>query len=398
MIVQVRAARPSIMMDGKDWYGELAPYLVSMTYEDNCDGKKADDLNIELADRDGKFISDWMPKKGAYLDAGIITERWFAPYGSDLSLDCGRFWIDSVEFVLPARKVSVKATSLPTGVRLKASKEHRGWENTSLKDIANQIAQENHMSLDWQAQSNPRYRRTEQHDESPLAFLMHRANDAKLAIKIHRNKIVIFDEQKLEEVEPKFTLLYGDTSPDAGMSIFRMAGASFSTKIADSTKKAKVSHTDPETGDVKSGEHTAEDDDGEGDTSGDAEDETDDKVNTDPDSEDEPTGISVEPDPIPQQGRPELRDEPGSVRDYNKDQTSAGSSLKAKAHVRDKNKDKNTAKIELSLGNPLIASGMTINVKGCGQFDGKWFVQSAHHSVGPEYKTELTIRRCLKGY
>jgi len=44
MIVQVRAARPSIMMDGKDWYGELAPYLVSMTYEDNCDGKKADDL------------------------------------------------------------------------------------------------------------------------------------------------------------------------------------------------------------------------------------------------------------------------------------------------------------------------------------------------------------------
>jgi hypothetical protein len=35
---------------------------------------------------------------------------------------------------------------------------------------------------------------------------------------------------------------------------------------------------------------------------------------------------------------------------------------------------------------------------GCGQFDGKWFVETAHHKVAPEYTTELQIRKCLQGY
>lgn len=385
-------------MDGKDWYGTLAPYLVSMSYTDNCDGKKADDLNIELADRDGKFIAQWAPKKGAFLDAGIIAERWFAPNSAAISLDCGRFWIDSIEFELPERKVSVKGTSIPTGVRLKQSSESRGWEDTSLKDIMTQIAGENNMEVDWQSDINPRFRRTEQHDESGLAFLKKRATNAKLAIKVHRNKIVVFDEQKLEEAEAKFTLLYGDTAPELGMSCYRLAGAHFSTKVTDTTKKAKVSHIDPETGEVKSGEHTASDDSewssgstGGEPSEGEQDDETEDRTTEDTDADDSMN--TIEPDPIPQ-----LRADEDTVGSWSENEASSGSSLKAKSNVRQKNKEKETAKIELSIGNPLIAAGMTFNLKGLGQFDGKWFIQSAHHEVGPEYKTELDIRRCLKGY
>ena len=286
MIGQVRTARPAIILDGKDYYSSLAPYLVSFAYEDNSDGKKADDLSFELADRDGKFIGSWMPEKGAFLDAQIICENWFAPGFGGLSLDCGRFWIDSIDFELPDHKVSVKATSLPTNVRLKGSKETRGWEKTSLQDIANQIAGENDMTVDWQADTNPRYKRTEMHDESSLAFLMQRARDAKLAIKIHRNKIVIFSEQKLEEAEPAFTLLYGNTAPGAGGQTYRMSAGHFSSKITDTTKKAKVSATDPESGDVKSGEHEADDEE--------LEDESDDKVNADTDADDEEASTTAE--------------------------------------------------------------------------------------------------------
>jgi phage protein D len=396
MIAQVRTARPAIVLDGRDYYAQLAPYLKSMTYTDNCDGKKADDFQLELADRDGKFISEWMPKKGAFLDASIIAERWFAPNSAALSLDCGRFWIDSIEFVVPQRTVTVKGTSLPTGVRIKASIENRGWDKTTLRDIAQQIAGENQMSLDYRSDVNPRYGRTEQHDESALAFLMKRANDAKLAIKIHRNQVVIFDEQKLEEAAAQFTLvvpqlaggvlgsLLGGFGIDFGTGssgrTYQVASAHFTTKVNDTTKKAKVSHTNPETGDTEQGEHTAEDE--EQDT-GDVDDETSDQVNDDPDS------IEVEPRELDQ------RSEAGSDYTYNAD---ASSSLKAKAHVRDKNKDKNTATIQLALGNPLVAAGMTFDLKGVGQFDGKWFVQSVHHEVAPEYNTELHVRRCLKGY
>jgi uncharacterized protein len=377
MIGQVRTAQPAIILAGKDYFSSLAPYFESLTYEDNCDGKKADDLNLELADRDGKFISTWMPDKGAFLDAKIVTQNWFAPGFGGLELDCGRFWIDSIGFELPDHKVSVKATSLPTNVRLKGSKETRGWEKTSLQDIVNQIAGENQMSVDWQAQVNPRYKRTEMHDESSLAFLMQRCNDAKLAIKIHRNKIVVFDEQKLEAAAPAFSLLYGNTAPSMGGQTYRMSGGSFSTKITDTTKKAKVSATDPESGDVKTGEHTAPDDE--------LEENTHDEVNHDTDTDDgeastEASGRALDP------------------TDWGEGTGSSGATLKAKSLVRDKNKQKDQASIELSIGNPLVAAGQTFMLVGCGQFDAKWFIESAHHTVGPEYKTTLKIRKCLTGY
>lgn len=400
MIGQVRTARPEIVLDGRDFYGQLAPYFKHMTYTDNCDGKKADDFELELADRDGKFISEWMPKKGAFLDASIIAERWFAPNSAALKLDCGRFWIDSIEFVVPQRTVSVKGTSLPTGVRIKQSIESRGWENAKLKDIASQIAGESQMELVYPSDIvNPRYGRTEMHDESPLTFLMKRAKDAKLAIKIHRNQLVFFDEQKLEEAASQFSLvvpnlaggllgpLLGGFGIDFGSGAgrtYQVASAHFNTKVNDTTKKAKVSHTDPETGDTEQGEHTAEDEDVE---EGDVEDETSDQVNDDPDS------FEIEPGELDQS--PEFRAEEGSDYSYNAD---AASSLKAKSHVREKNKSKNTATIQLAIGNPLIAAGQTFDLKGVGQFDGKWFIESVHHEVAPEFNTELHVRRCLKGY
>ncbi len=375
MITQVRAAHPSIMLGGKDYFSSLAPYFISMSYTDNCDGKKADDLNITLADREGKFISTWMPKKGIYLDAAIIVERWFAPYASGISLDCGRFWIDTVEFELPDHKVQIKATSIPTNARIKASTETRGWENVNLKDLAQQIAGENGMEIDWQAQTNPRYSRVEQHEESALGFLQKRANNAKLAIKVHRNKITFFDEQKLEEAAPKFSLLYGNTAAQAGLASYRMSSGHFSSKIMDCTKSAKVAHSDPKTGDVQKGEWKTSDED--------LEDKTDDRVNEDTDAEED---ASTEA-----QGR-DLSGE------WNQGGADGASTVKAKSHVRDKNKKKEQSKVDLSIGNPLIAAGQTFNLVGCGQFDGKWFVESAHHSLGPEYKTELNIRRCLSGY
>jgi uncharacterized protein len=381
MITEARTARPSISLGGTDYYQSLAPYFISMAYTDACDGKKADDLNIELADRDGKFISTWMPKKGATLDAGIIAERWFSPVSAAISLDCGTFWIDTIEFELPGRKVSVKATSIPTNTRIKASKESRGWEKSTLKDIANQIAGENGMSIDWQADRNPRYSRVEQIEESGLGFLQKRANDAKLAIKVHRNKIVVFDEQKLEEAEAKFSLLYGNTPAQSGLACYRMGGGHFASKLMDATKKAKVSHTDVTSGDVKSGEWTSTPDNGDG---GDGDDQTDDKVNENPDGDDDEPSTEAE-------GR-ELSGDWGSG------DGDAASTVKAKSHVRDKNKKKEQSRVELSIGNPLVAAGMTFNLVGVGQFDGKWFIESAHHSIGPEYKTELQIRRCLSGY
>ena len=423
MIGQVRTARPAIMLGGVDFYNQLAPYLVTFKYEDNCDGEKADDLSFELADRDGKFISTWMPQKGATLEASIIASRWFSPVGTDITLDCGKFWIDTVEFKLPERTVTIKANSIPTDVRLKAGKETRGWEKTTLQDIAQQVAGENKMTLDWQAQTNPKYGRTEMHEESSLGFLKKRCADAKLAIKIKSAKIIVFDEQQLEEAGAAFSVVYGDEPVMSAGATYRLAGAHFVTKLVDTVKKTKVLHADPQSSEVQSGQYTATDQAGAGssspgrgallsgggggttgggapstsasggDSGGGEASEADETTNEDVDSDTEDGGGNGSGG-----GNGARADGGGGADLAPTDWSDEGANMKAKANARAKNKKKDQCRLELGIGNPLIASGQTCNVVGCGQFDGLWFVESAQHTVGPAYKTELIIRRCLTGY
>lgn len=382
MIIQARAARPSIVLNGKDYGGTLAPYLISMTYTDNCDGEKADDFSLELADRDRRFISDWMPDKGTYLDASIIAERWFAPFATGLKLDCGRFWIDTIEFKLPDHKVDIKGTSIPTDAHIKSSDETRGWENTTLQDIANQIAGENKMSVDWQTDYNPRYSRIEQVDENGLGFLKKRAQDAKLAIKVARNKIIFYDEAKLEQAGEKITFVYGNIPSVPSGATYRLAGGQFVTKINDTMKKATVSHTSMQTGKMSQGFHESSDPQLESDWNQNVPQGTDDK-----DEEEENGNGNGE----------RTTGDPNLVGDYSGGSL-AGADRLAQAKVRQKNKEKDKCKIDLAIGNPLVAAGMTCNLIGVGQYDGKWFIESAHHTLGPAYNTELTIRRCLEGY
>jgi phage protein D len=381
MIAQVRAAKPAIILNGTDYYSALAPYLLSLEYTDNCDGEKADDLQIELADRDKRFISDWMPDKGTFLDVSIIAERWFALNAPALVLDCGRFWIDAVDFEMPANTVTIKACSIPTTAHLKVTDETRGWEHQTLREIAQQIADESDMDLLYPDDiTNPRFSRIEQTEENALAFLKNVANECKLAIKIHRGTIVFFDEEIAEAKEPSFNIIYGDgiaALASAGLPTYRMSGGHFVTKLTDVAKKVKLKYNKMGTGKVSDEEFTDPNQDF-------LDDQISLRLNENLDFEEPEAG---EP--------PELREE--LVSDWNAD-ASAGGQLKAKAALRETNKDKNNAQVNLAIGNPVIAAGMTCNVSGVGQYDGKYFVVSARHTVEPMYTTALEIRKCLTGY
>jgi phage protein D len=369
VITPVRTARPSIMVGGTDYYSQLAPYLLNFRYVDNCDGEKADDLQFQLADRDRRFINDWRPDPGTIIEAAIMVENWFAP-GNSLSLDCGMFWIDSVEFDLPQHTVTVKASSIPTDQRIKGGNETRGWENASLEDVAGQIAGENEMELQYDASYQPKYKRVEQTEESGLSFIQKRASDAKLAIKVARNKIVLFDEAEYEQKGSSFTLVYGDTS-SAGA--YRMSGGHFVLKVNDTAKKCRLRHSKMDSGMTSEEEFETDDDDVS---------ELDTDVNEDPGSDGGDGGGA-------------MRTEGEGGWEQTGD---AAASRYAQAYLRDKNKDKNQAEVDLSIGNPLVAAGMTFDLVGCGQFDGKWFIEAAQHTLAPLYDTKLAIRRCLQGY
>ena len=381
MILEARVAYPSLMMNGTDWFQKLSPYFLNLSYTDSCDGEKADDMQLQLADRDRRFINDWMPDKGAYIDVGIIAERWYSPNATTLKLDCGRLWIDEIEFELPQHTVTIKGNSIPTTATIKANTETRNWEASTLRDLVKQIVEdENKMKLTWLPDSNPSYTAVEQTEQSALEFLMHRARDAKLAIKIHRGEVVVFDELKLEEAEPKFAIVYGNAAPAAGLHSFRIATGNFITRLIDTNAKATMSQVDPASGKMTQGVHVAGDEQPASDWHQ--------AINQGTDSQDE------EGDEGGDDGGGETREDPVSSWQ----QTAASADLLAKSHNRHHNKDRVEAKIQFGIGNPIIAAGQTFMLSGVGKYDGKWFVKTAEHKVGPMFTTTIDARKCLEGY
>jgi phage protein D len=234
------------------------------------------------------------------------------------------------------------------------------------------------MVLDWQAMTNPKYKRLEQTEESGLALLKKHSNAHKLSLKVHKQSIVIFDEQQLESAAPAFTLLYGNAKGgSAGAAVYRMTGGDFQLMINDTVQSTRNSFSNMETGMTGVSQFETGDSDI-------AEYGTD--SNEDPGEDGEGGGENGGGYRKPRAA--------GMEGDW----TSESDSTFAEAMARRKNKHKVRANIEMSIGNPLIAAGQTFNLKGCGQFDGKWFIETAEHIVGPQYDTKLVTHKCLEGY
>ena len=394
MITQVRTARPQIILNGQDFYAQLAPYLLHFEYTDSCDGQHADDCQFSLADRDRKFINEWMPAPGATFNASILAERWFSPMGATLSLDCGTFYIDSIEFDLPQHTVHVKANSIPNDAHGKVSNETRGFENKSLQDIVTQIASENHLEPKFLAQANPYYDRVEQVQQSAFQFLRRHAEDAKLEIKIAHNQLWLYDPLTLDQRAPSFTLVYGDIEVGGDTQTYRMAGGKFRLQVTDLTASTVVSNTDIGTGDTTQRQFDANSLlQGTGVGAGESlamPSTWKDNLNWNSDVKTSGSGQSGQ--------QIATRDAPaGGLQYFSNDAGQADAALtKAQARTRDKNKRRYESDIELGIGNPLIAAGQTFTLVGCGQFDGLWFIEQAHHVLCPMYNTTIHVRRTLE--
>jgi uncharacterized protein len=404
LIFQARAARPQIMIGGVDYYEALAPYHLSFSYTDSCDGEKADSIEIELSDRDREFIGPSFPQKTAFFDCTILCSNWRFP-GDNVGLDCGRFFIDSVDFRGPPNTLSIRANSVPSDSEIKATQKTRAWENTTLQQVAEQIASENEMTVEWESEQNPRFKRLDQTESSALAFLKGKGKDAGVSIKVSKRKIIFFDEEKMEAKEPSFELVYGQN----------VRQWNFSTKYTDTAKKATVSYINPETGRLTQEEFEDP--------------KADDFylksnlwINENPGFElDDPNADGDGGDafvlvpsiaPLEDMGPGWNYTMPDTRNDSARANRGKGAGArkvakhKAKKELRDKNKEgtkagdkSNTFGIEL-MGNPLIAAGQTCLVRDFGFYDGKYFVVSARHKIdsGGGYDLSLSIRKCLEGY
>lgn len=338
-----------ILYDGTNISADIVPFLEDFSYTDVMSGE-LDDISVTLRDEQELWMGDWLPEKGATLNAAILVHDWKFDGDND-RFNCGQFELDEIDLKAPPHEVTLSAVSVPQKSKLRGEEKSRSWEKINLKAVAEQLAKEAGMTLFYDTTAEIKYDRVEQSDQSDLAFLQKCCKDAGLALKVTDNQIVVFEESKYEQAEPLLRFLnpYFEGRRTAGADIYLKAWG-FKSKIRDVYKACHVKHMDSK---KKSNiEYTF----------------------TDPNKK---TGQTLQ---------------------VNQQVTSIAEAERlAKNKLREKNKDEVTATASL-LADFRVCAGITVMLQGFRKFDGKYIVTKVTHKVGGGYSMDVEMRRCLDGY
>ena len=157
--VLARRTAVSVSFGGTDITQNIKPYFLNLTYTDDTDDT-ADDLKIELQDRDGVWMENWLVEAveaaaGGKLSIGavIAPENW----KNDATLKTGAFELDSVDASGPPSTIIVSAASLAFSSSLRQTKKTHVWENCTLRSIAAEIAAGGGMGCIYESSTNPTY-------------------------------------------------------------------------------------------------------------------------------------------------------------------------------------------------------------------------------------------------
>lgn len=330
---KVREPLYTVHWQGKDVTTDISPYLIGLSYSDYLSGK-SDEIELAFENRDRRWLSSWFPKKGDILDVKIgiadPDERW---------LKCGRFQIDEIEFSGPPDVVSVRGLSVFLSRPVRQPRNH-SWENTSLSKILNDIARRNGLRPVIDMDSDIRFDRIDQKDQTDLDFLYDLCEKYGYAVKVDSERLIVARPENLEK--RKAVRVISLSLEDFNVISFR-----FTTKTHEIYRACEVVYFDPEKKEEIRHVEVAE-------------------------------GVSS-----------------GSIfKIEERFENRVQAIERARAELKARNKLECEGDIML-LGDPHLVSGARIEITGFGKLDGGYLIEEASHrlSKGEGYVTSIKVRR-----
>ena len=208
--MEPRKAAVSLVYNGANATGQIAPYLASFQYTDIA-SDSSDSINIEINDRDHMWIGPWYPVKGDKLKPTILVENWEGG-GGMAALPCGTFCVDDFSFQGGPIRLSMEAVAIPADTGFKETERTETYENTNLQEIGQTIAGRAGIALFFEA-SNVSIEKVEQNNQADCAFYNDLVKKYGLALKIYDDKLVVFSEADYESKGPKAILTPADFDP-----------------------------------------------------------------------------------------------------------------------------------------------------------------------------------------
>lgn len=339
--MNARKAGLHIQYESKDISADLQPYLLGWTHTDNLSGQ-ADDLQIDLEDKDQLWNGPWFPDTGAAIVGKAVRQNWETE-GKVETLPLGQFEIDEIEVNNPPSTVAIKAISVPESSSLRGEEKNRSWEKTKLSVVAGDISAKSKLKLYFDVDDDPEYDSIEQTSETDLAFLMRLCGDAGLCLKVTGTQVIIIDEEKYENRPPVKTFTKGDPEIKSFRGRTTTQGLYSSCHVEYHSPKRRKNVT-----------------------------------------------FTYTPKNAPKTGRTLLINQRvASVKEAER---------LAKKKLREANK--NAVNVSITkVGDNALVAGHTVTLKGYGKvFDGKYIITQITRSQRSGYEMSMELRKCLEGY
>ncbi|MFN8682769.1 phage late control D family protein [Paracoccus sp. P2] len=305
---------------------DIGADAISVIYTD-FDHGKSDEIEATFEDKLHRWKGGWYPEHGDVLDLSI---GWL---GQGL-LPCGTFEIDEIDFDGAPDTVTIRGLAAPVSESLR-TKKTRAFENKTLRQIAEQIAGENGLSVEGTIE-NITFKRVTQDNERDLEFLKRIAEEYHHVFAV-RGKVLFFS--KVEDLESQ--------GPVAVIPRTEMKRFSFQDKVHEVYKDCKLSYHDPETAKL--------------------------------------IEVTVE-DPNVKTG--------DTLRIKARVESEAQAKKRAEAELKKANAKKLRGRI-LIVGDHRMVAGNVIEVAMLGKLSGKYYVETSRHRIerGAGYTTEIEVRR-----
>lgn len=305
---------------------DVSAYVLSLEYSDFEHGQ-SDEITITFEDAEKLWQNAWIPSKGDTL-------RVFIGYEGEKLLNCGLFEIDEIEYDSPPDTLTVKAIAASITKPLREA-ESKGYENKTLKQIAQEIAQKHNLTLVGNI-DDIKIERITQNQETDLAFLKRIAEEYGYIFKIADETLVFYKTEKLVNAKTA-KIIYKN----------EITSINLREKTSRLYKAVSVTYKNPKTGKI---------------------------VSASVKNENCIKGDTLKLD----------------LRCENKQQAI----LKAKAAL-----DKGNNTIEGSIqivGTPYLVAGINVEIKDIGYFSGKYHVKEAKHIINKYsgYTTNLEVASC----
>lgn len=324
-----RKAITSVDYNGKNIDIDLAEYLCSFGYKDVASGE-SDSLSLTINDKNRKWIKEWFPSKGDAMSASIIMENWLKE-GDTQKLSCGLFTIDDFSFSGTPIQLKLEAVAIPADSGFKKTQRTKIYENTTLENIAVEVASRAGIQCYYEA-GNVSIEKVEQSEKDDCSFLNELVKLYGYAMKVYKNKIVLFSEATYENKMSIATLTEEDIEPNW----------SWNTTLDDKYTGAKYEYTN------------------------------NDKNKT--------FRVSVG------SGSQILK-----VTDSASTLTEAEKITLVK--LNEANKNDTTMSVTLTMADTRIIATSCVTIKGLGKLDGKYYVESVTWEIGSGCRQKLELRK-----